>query len=360
MRRLILHIGAAKCASSSLQSYLSEKFVSNDFQTSPYAGRYKYLSVFADGRVGDGLASYPFAEIAAQPLAIFEAALAQLEPGQSAIMSCEGWGPEIMQLDLAAVFARLNVALEIFCVVRPPIEWINSGWWQWGVWSGQSIADWVQQAIPNTLYADWLQAYARLPGLQRLEVVDLSQQPLARFKAFLGVDDDWDQRVNVATHPALLEHLIKFKEHYQRLPHDSSVERRLNSLLKLPSARVAMALNQEMRSSILVQTQASARRLLDSFISQDENLYTTFADRYFSDAAYRDLAVVEGNTIATDAERDDLLLNLLGNTGASFITDFCEYRYVAQNPDVARDVVRLGMNPYEHFVRFGLREGRRY
>lgn len=118
MRRLILHIGAAKCASSSLQSYLSEKFVSNEFQTSPYAGRYKYLSVFADGRVGDGLASYPFAEIAAQPLAIFEAALAQLEPGQSAIMSCEGWGLEIMQLDLAAAFAQLNVALEIFCVVR--------------------------------------------------------------------------------------------------------------------------------------------------------------------------------------------------------------------------------------------------
>ena len=91
-----------------------------------------------------------------------------------------------------------------------------------------------------------------------------------------------------------------------------------------------MALNQEMRSSIW-RKRKRARRLLDSFISQDENLHATFADKYFSDAAYRDLAVVEGNTIATDAERDDLLFNLLGNTGASFIADFCEYRYVAQN-----------------------------
>ena len=144
-----------------------EKFVSNDFQTSPMPGATNIYRCFADGRVGDGLASYPFAEIAAQPLAIFEAALAQFRTGAKRDHELRRLGPESCSW-IAAAFAQLNVALEIFCVVRPPIEG-SIGWWQWGVWSGQACSRLGLASHSQYRYADWLQAYARLPGLQRLK-----------------------------------------------------------------------------------------------------------------------------------------------------------------------------------------------
>ncbi len=72
------------------------------------------------------------------------------------ITSCEFWLRELPTAHgiehLKQLLVHLDpIELHLICTVRPPLEWLNSAWWQWGAWDNSARFDsWLNQAVQHT------------------------------------------------------------------------------------------------------------------------------------------------------------------------------------------------------------------
>ena len=168
MRRLCLHIGADKCGSSSLQGYLSQtpRMVQRDGRPLRYV-LFKPKGIVGPVQVQKRTSRSPLGYASSAPLQELtwtdppaQKQVQQFLQRQEAdlISSCEFW---LRELPFRRGIERLRqlllllgpVELHLICAVRPPLEWLNSAWWQWGAWNNtESFANWIDQTLPLT---DW-------------------------------------------------------------------------------------------------------------------------------------------------------------------------------------------------------------
>ncbi|MEI4494641.1 hypothetical protein WAF00_28865 [Mameliella alba] len=72
-------------------------------------------------------------------------------------------------------------------LVRPPLDWLNAAYWDWGIWSGRGFGSWLaQMGMPYTLGAA-LARWAALPDT-RLALALAEDDPLPAAEALLGTD----------------------------------------------------------------------------------------------------------------------------------------------------------------------------
>ncbi|MGB0905251.1 MAG: hypothetical protein ACPGVJ_10165, partial [Mangrovicoccus sp.] len=183
MPKAILHIGAPKCGSSSLQSVLSltPSFKNQSGQA------YDYLSVDPKGQIlkGDGLAlaarRSPFGYMSAPDLpgdnieaenARFHKMFQQSISDTDAVpvFSSEGWMARANRFAEAGFLERAGIEAEVVLFVRPPIEWLNSAWWQWGVWCDVTLQHWMRANIKMTKWAKWAQSWSNVPGVSKVHL----------------------------------------------------------------------------------------------------------------------------------------------------------------------------------------------
>lgn len=236
--RMILHIGAPKSGSSALQAALSAQPVLR----TPEATRLMYcatwtraghtrlvtggaLSCFAQASPF-GYMSWPAFRPREQQAAAYGAELDRLfrggAPDVVRVLSNEGW------LSQADVFARTLPAwvgpgggLSVFASARPPLEWLNAAWWQWGVWQVGSLHRWLESGFPGYTMGSQLQGWAALRGV-RLSL-SLERDAVAGFARAYAVPLICADTPNAALPPALMGVLLRNRR-LRQTAHDSAVE----------------------------------------------------------------------------------------------------------------------------------------
>lgn len=375
MKKMVLHIGAPKCASSTIQKYLGEKFADLSDVNPSEDRNLRYACLKEDGRIFWGRRLYtaqklnvmgyessvPFSEMTV-PFHVMIRELSHLfESGSTVVLSCEGWAADSCLDSVKNTLEELNIEVDVFFVTRPPIEWMNSAWWQWGIWGGEKLEEWVRAKVDVVNFWRQLNFWSSLSVVGRVQVCDLSQNPLYLFQDFIGAPREDVRSINLRTSPALLEHLLNNKERHNRTIHNPEVEFKIGSMLRPSDRRLPSVIGGELADFVIRRFQEDNIELVKEIERSSGPLSSDVSKKYVGSHAAVDFREVGRQKIATSEERNELISELIdrlmeSRDFSSKIENFDPSGYLELNPDVRES----GMNPFEHYLRFGIREDRVY
>lgn len=234
--RAILHIGAPKCGSSALQMALS---ASPELRGAD-GRRYAYLASHGRAVLRGGAlsraargAAHGYANWANMARGAdadawwrrLEAAMrGSAARGVVPILSSEGW------IERGRAFgARPGLGggapVDAIAFVRPPLDWLNAAYWQWGVWHygafhNRNTEDWLHRA--RFRLGRQVAAWAAVPAI-RLRVLPAGQDAVGGFARAYGLPLPPSGQVNGAVPPALIGFLLRNRR-FRPSPHASAVE----------------------------------------------------------------------------------------------------------------------------------------
>lgn len=222
---LIIHLGAGKCGSSSLQRALSVRPL---FDASE-GRRYGYACMDGAGAVAQGVdiqrllrksvlgyvSSSSLVGGSPGQLARGMANLAKLkQAGVTPILSCESWYLEHHALRKSDVLGPWNMRARGVLFVRPPLEWLNSAWWQWGAWSGVDLPSWATAMLTYMRWGEHAREWLRLDGVVGIDVNPVEDDVVQHFFRGLGAAPPEGQSVSV--NPSCPEALLRFFQRNRR------------------------------------------------------------------------------------------------------------------------------------------------
>lgn len=235
--RLILHIGAPKCGSSALQTALT---MTPDFQ-SVSGQRFRYttaVDMFGKLRpvtghraavLGQGspygYSSWPNLGPTTSKESLFRCLETVFRDGQQRgfipVLSSEGW------ISHAATFSKFlshmgYPRVDVVAYLRPPVEWLNAAYWQWGIWNLPTLDLWMQRGrLPYSFGTD-LEAWSHIPGV-RLQVGRSRPDVVNRFQATYDVSLPKVAARNSALPPSMVGVLLR-NPALRPTAHDASIE----------------------------------------------------------------------------------------------------------------------------------------
>ncbi len=218
--RLILHVGAPKCGSSALQTALTR----DPDLTDGMGRRFRYVSALYPGNsllygaalqrdgIGSRFGYTSFPDIQS-PMAktILQAIGQTLQNGGAdehlPILSNEAW---ILR---HAVFAEALAILghppvDVVAFLRPPLEWLNASFWQWGVWSTPNMTAWMDRAGMTYSFAADLEAWSRIPNVH-IRVRPSKPDVVRHFAALYDLKLPCGSVSNLSSPPALIGFLLR-------------------------------------------------------------------------------------------------------------------------------------------------------
>ena len=160
--RIIFHIGAAKVGSSSLQMALSRSS-RRSVEITPRPFTYVTWNQVGElvpdasgslvGRESHSVSGFnleSLGEFSLSSIHRIEASLAQFGESGPVVMSSEAWSQQISLMtpnttswnNLATLLASEQLNFEAVLFVRPHIEWLESGYRQWGIWDDLTPGEW--------------------------------------------------------------------------------------------------------------------------------------------------------------------------------------------------------------------------
>lgn len=198
MVKSVLHIGAGKCGSSSLQARLSEnpRFEAAD------GTRYEYMCLKDDGRLMRGDECRKVAEhnaygySASVSVKRFYTQKARrllrgctrtlANEACTPIFSFEGWINEARRFSDWSVLEALRLDARVVVFIRPQVEWINSSWWQWGAWKAdKSFEQWLTHWKARGFWAKTVTTWLRIKGVREVRVFTITDDVVAKFFRYL-------------------------------------------------------------------------------------------------------------------------------------------------------------------------------
>lgn len=234
--RIILHIGAGKCGSSAIQEHFSHHPVLELAKSKVF----NYGALEANGTITTGPTLRKKAEVSPfdyissinlksldlkqdEILRNLTASLKQISKRcELLLLSNEGWHQE------SELFAWFNEAfaaypVDVVFVVRPPVFWLNSAWWQWGAWTGASVERWIHQNIKNVCWSHFAKAWSALECVQTFEVVPLRGNILSYFYQKIGLPNE----PATLSNKSLPDSILRVYQHRPELrpsPHESKLD----------------------------------------------------------------------------------------------------------------------------------------
>lgn len=381
MKRLILHVGHSKCASSTVQSFLS---LYPDHALADGRGMLRYVAIVRDGRMLHSDALTTFAAMQARRYcnttsrflsdpALFASGWQQIAdfagPDDTILISCEGWAyHSFLTPEVVANIGRLPLRPDVFFLTRPPVDWVNAAWWQWGVWEDRTLQDALAQ-YAGINFLESVQHWEAVENIGTLGLFDISQGPLESLARFARLELDGPiefESVNTATDYDLLRHLARHPSIYQRTKSSPQTEFLLNHLVKADRRPLPFVVPRHMAHDILERTQQDNRALIGRLSANGRPMPPEVARKYVDPTAYDHLSdddvLGDFDSDYADAFVGKLVQTLLSlaevterqRTMEEAMQSFDPDAYLTANPDVAA----AGKNPFEHFVRFGFKEGR--
>ena len=340
--KVFIHIGFGKCASSSIQTTLSQNPVIDISKNK----KLHYIcitpnEVITGRHITDRAARTPFGYLssanASNLLANAEKlseklsrVFSSLPQDDIALLSCEGWCREPAELAKVVALTEPGVDCSFIAIVRAPVSWINSAFWQWGAWSSASQDEWIMRfGIKGASWASSLDKVKKYFPLAEFNVVPITRGVDVSREMFsiAGVPIDRIASIkivrnNISLPLEILHMYLRFPE-LREGPHDSAIDFRIGRLIKPSTLQLltasAWAIKQDQISSILTTTAPEIDRLCSHYFNKeataliradsqwiDSETYKT--KNYISIDNLRKTPVFE--SIATESLFRDLLMSL--------------------------------------------------
>jgi hypothetical protein len=232
LKKSILHVGADKCGSSSIQSFLSQQPMLKD-----EAGQcIQYLCLHRNELIGPKaikeklrcsisgyIASRGLADLRKMDIKARRKVRKHVRNCEhSLIFSCEGWLRSLANEDNASFLYNLvcpprsERTLDIIAFVRPPVKWINSAWWQWGAWSRRTnFDDWLEGAIRRACWANYLKNYPKHSSMSNILVEPMRGDVVRQLHSTLNLSNaiKFPPRSNVSLPTEALCLLLNHRHH---------------------------------------------------------------------------------------------------------------------------------------------------
>ena len=317
MKRILLHIGGGKCGSSSLQKTLT--FNPNFGYTGGGPGPINYW-LLVDGKaqkstqvsvpqVGlDYLASglFSWSEDTEPCIHTFlKPLIDQLSNDEVAIVSCEG-----LSFQFARFFSKFEsqctcsvkneVDVVILLITRDIFDWVESSFYQWGLWESLPFEKWLENPDTHTIFQLGLCAKTAMQmGCDKIVVHHLKQSSL--LDPIYAILRDWGYRrelfspidtLTTNIRASLDEIRLEKRNPGLREIHDSRIEFLLAQLRiehKLPADSPPHFLTPEIVQYI-IKTFSDDRELLKDFCTQETQgfLNSEFNSERIDMIKYRD------------------------------------------------------------------------
>ena len=327
-KKIIFHIGAGKSASSTIQTFLSENPI---LYQNDKPKKIKYFVINNEkilyGEQIKKLASESVYNYISSPrLSVIKNKFFQslkhifeiIKDDEIPILSNEAWSYEIIEYldDLQKIFNDLDFEIEIFMVIRAPIPWINSAWWQWGIWTDHNLEYWTDHTV-KTNKVNWLlqiDTWKKLKQVTKFCLVDLNSNVLDDFKKFLNVSNSWNKVSNLGTSAALLKFLLKNKEYYNRSVHNPSIEFKINNLLgKDLNGKTPFVINKDLQEFIMSNTIQQNKALINHFDNDNNKNNFLKNEQYYLIDAFKNFELRDLNNLATEIEINEFVKILMDN-----------------------------------------------
>ena len=311
---VILHVGAGKCGSSSLQTQLSSKPL---LQADNGSALYEYICIQPNGDVlrGDALeraalraphdsqvsvgAEQPWGNEVGAIDRLSSQLKAVLAEGRTPIASCKSWlyQPEIFRAN--DLLTRLGVRAKIVVFVRPQILWLNSAWWQWGVWSSFNLEDWVESIKHSPSWAKLIGEWQSMPGVETVEVHLATGNVVSTFFRLIGVSIADVHRRNTSLDGNLLQYLRGRPE--LRVQLGTGIEFILEKWLAAEPNGTPWVLEQDQISRLIEYYRPDTRELL-SLVSSEAREDMERDPMWWDPAAYSERKAVSANAAEPSVE----------------------------------------------------------
>jgi hypothetical protein len=196
MTEAVIHIGFDKTGTSSLQTALSSDVLDGT--------QYEYCAIKSNGSPIYGQALSKRARRAVMGYVasthrldcidhnLVRTGIATIrDRGKIPILSQEAWSCLGDVFKDRALLERWGISgAHIIAYVRPQVEFLNSGWWQWWAWSGsfETPADIIQQlGVSLLLWTTRLKPWASIGAVERLSVRLHGQDTIEDFFSLIGL-----------------------------------------------------------------------------------------------------------------------------------------------------------------------------
>lgn len=271
----ILHIGAPKCGSSALQVALSAQPVLHGGNGRSYAYVARRRRSVLQGRAvtmaaqasAYGYVNWPHMAPGEDAAAYWARLQSVLPRGPKCdtvpILSSEGWIEHGREFGAVSGLGQ-GAPVDAVAYVRPPLDWLNAAYWQWGVWQygawhNRNTEAWLGQERYQLgrQIADW----AAVPAV-RLRVLDARRDAVAGFAAAFGVPLVPAGHVNTAAPPALIGFLLRNRR-FRPTPHASGVEFVFNRWCRVPGNPRPWAFLPRFAEAVWPALQDEVSRLMD-------------------------------------------------------------------------------------------------
>lgn len=219
---IILHVGAAKCGSSSLQTLLSSRPL---LSADDGSAAYEYVCITNDGVLcrREDLQNHarltPYEAQVSAPVdgawACDPAALKRLSlqfkevlaEGRTPVVSQEAWFKQAERFHLNNILPQLGLRARVVAFVRPQVSWLNSAWWQWGAWSSHEFSDWIEGTKDTIKWTEQIGAWKTVPGVDTVEIHLGNGDVVSSFLRSIGVSMETPRRRNASLDQNLLNYL---------------------------------------------------------------------------------------------------------------------------------------------------------
>ncbi len=224
---LILHVGAGKCGSSAFQTALSH----NPTLRTRQGHRIKYYATAELGRerllpvTGHllsrrakfspyGYASYPNFVGDHIPHSLGQALQSVIKKtrrrGHSALLSSEGWIKNGRAFGAFFDAQSPRVKLDVLAYLRPPVDWLNASFWQWGVWNFDLMQNWMMNGLQYSFATD-LQRWSDIRNVT-LHVYPARPDVVARFCKLYDTELPNQGLRNQSSPPSLIGFLLRNRQ----------------------------------------------------------------------------------------------------------------------------------------------------
>lgn len=297
--KIFLHIGASKCASSSIQ----EHFSYNHTQ-----GKFAYATLMRDGNIITGeqielrakqsalnytnSKTYNLEERDSYFTNLKTALKACEEQFDTLFLSNEGWSGQYQFFrELTTILSQYHV--EVIFIIRPPVLWANSAWWQWLHWDPyiESVDAWVKDFNQSTIFLNNYAYFKNISYIKAVYLLSLQSNIIEQIYKIMDLphNQDTNKKNNVASSAELLYFLSLNKE--LRPMHSPTLEFILNRHLKkrsptpwvLSRENIEHILNSSKKSCLELAKHISNENILENPLWWDVAVYEDKIKNYNRD-----------------------------------------------------------------------------
>jgi hypothetical protein len=331
MKKVILHIGFGKTGSSTIQTFLSQQpellgksnyeycvvkddgsvIGSEEIRQTSLKNAFGYLSSaiaihgaeFQVDRMRSGLQSI-------------------LDRGLVPIMSQEFWADDKKSFQASNILRKLGFEFEVIAYVRPQVDYLNSGWWQWWYWE-RKYPSVLALALAYGDYFSWYKAlsiWKNLESVSKLRVRLHSTDVLADFLSVLGVSSEGLEAKNLRANVALSLSLAKL---YEAIPSLRQIHYSVNdnilSPIILDDKKVPWVIDMSDTKKLIEMYRSGNEALLELVDNDVVSLMSNDQKWWHSDAYSSKFSEAEDWHSKIQMSRDDAV-DILKNIVPAFIT----------------------------------------